>query len=46
MLRGHDLQVGHQRVERGVALVPTAGVLWMRRLPRCSNRKCFTAFVT
>ena len=24
----------------------TAGVLWMRREPRRSNRKCFTAFVT
>ena len=22
-----------------------AGVLWIRRLPRCSKRKCLTAFV-
>ena len=25
---------------------PAVGVWWMRRLPRCTNLKCFTAFVT
>ena len=32
--------------QRHASISPASGLLWIRRLPRCSNLKCLTAFVT
>ncbi len=32
--------------QRQAVISPASGLLWMRRLPRSTNLKCFTALVT
>ena len=45
MMRGSSTCSSACSHGRQAVMCTASGVLWMRRVPRRSNRKCFTAFV-